>query len=322
MRLLLDGLPVSGALEGGLRRHAPSLATLLARGRALQAEASLSTAIARAFGLDRGLPIAPHTLAMDGLMPGDAYWLRADPVSLQFHQDQLVLLGPDRLAVRREEADALICALQRHFGDDGLAFHAPRPERWYLRVDAGDTLSDAAPLDAVVGRAVEHHLPRGAQAAVWRSRMNEIQMLLNAHPVNQAREAAGQWPINSVWFWGGGRHTPLPSPPFSHLAARHPLARALAGATGTPCTEPEGLHALHEREAAAMVIVELPLGGGADILAEELRRLEQAWFRPVLQALRRGGLRHLDLHCTGGGRPRRRELTPMSVYRFWLRPSD
>jgi hypothetical protein len=32
----------------------------------------------------------------------------------------------------------------------------------------------------------------------------EAQMTLHGHPLNAAREAAGQRPINSVWFWGCG----------------------------------------------------------------------------------------------------------------------
>jgi len=72
LHVILDGLPGAGDLAGGLRRYAPSLLALLARGKALPGEISLSSATARVFGLDEGLPIAPHTLAMDGLTPGDA----------------------------------------------------------------------------------------------------------------------------------------------------------------------------------------------------------------------------------------------------------
>jgi len=319
LHVILDGLPGAGDLAGGLRRYAPSLSALLARGRALPGEISLSSAIARVFGLDGGLPIAPHTLAMDGLTPGDALWLRADPVSLQFHQDQLVLLGPDRLEVTQDEADALAATLQVHFSDEGLAVFAPRPQRWYLRLNGSETLPDVAPLDAVVGRPLEHHLPRGPAAAVWRRRMNEIQMLLHDHAVNRAREAAGKWPINSVWFWGGGRHIPLTPPAFSQLVARHPLAHALAGATGMTCADPERLDGLHDTEAA-MVILELPSGNDTGSLAEALCQLEEKWFRPALQRLRRHALRSMRLECTGT-LSECRVLTPWSAYRFWQRPT-
>ncbi len=318
LHVILDGLPGQGGLAGGVRRHAPSLALLLARGRTLPAQSSLSASIAGAFGLGRDLPVAPHTLAGDGITPDDALWLRADPVSLQFYQDQLVLLGPDRLHVQRDEADALMSALQGYFDDEGLAFHAPRPQRWYLRLHADETLPHVDPLDAVVGRPLEHHLPRGPAAAVWRRRMNEIQMLLHDHPVNRVREAAGKWPINSVWFWGGGRHAPLPPPAFSLLAAQHPLAHALAQAARMNCADPDRLESLDDAEAA-MVILELPAGDDADVLAAALRRMEERWFGPALRRLRRCAVGRMRLECTGTW-SLSRELTPLSVYRLWQRP--
>lgn len=318
LHVILDGLPKPFELTGGLHRYAPSLSALLATGRSLPGEASLSSAIAKVFGLDRGLPIAPHTLAMDGLTPDEAVWLRADPVSLQFYQDRLVLMGPDQLDVRQDEADAVVATLQGHFRDEGLRFFAPTPQRWYLQPNGSEPLPDAAPLDAVVGRALEHHLPRGPAASVWRRRMNEIQMLLHEHEVNRAREAAGKWPINSVWFWGGGRHVPIVPPAFSRLAARHPLAHALAMAADMSCAEPDRLDGLSDCEAA-MVILELPGRDDAQMLVDALRESEEKWFRPALRRLRRRAIRSMRLECTGTS-TESRELTPLSVYRFWERP--
>jgi hypothetical protein len=148
--------------------------------------------------------------------------------------------------------------------------------------------------------------------------MNEIQMLLHDHPVNRAREADGKWPINSVWFWGGGRHLPLEAPPFSQLAAGHALARALAQAAGMDCAHPDRLDRLHEGEAA-MVILELPTGADPAMLAGALHAVEEKWFRPALSRLRRRAIRSMHLVCTGTS-PASRELTPLSVYRFWQRP--
>jgi hypothetical protein len=320
LHLIVDGLPRPGVLRGGVRRHAPSLALLLARGQALPGERGLSSAIAKAFGLGQDLPIAPHTLAMDGLTPENALWLRADPVSLQFHQDQLLPLGPDRLEVRQDEADALVAALQGHFAAEGLAFCAPHPDRWYVRLPGNETLPEADPLDAAVGRPLQHHLPRGPAAAVWRRRMNEIQMLLHDHAVNRARETAGKWPINSVWFWGGGRHLPLPPPAYSVVASHHHLARALAGAAGIDAEPPGRLDTLRAAEAA-MVILELPAAGDEEAVEDALRELEVRWFRPALGWLRRRTIREMRLACTGHWNESR-ALTPMAAYRFWQRPRD
>src|SRR5690606_4093503 len=47
----------------------------------------------------------------------------------------------------------------------------------------------------------------------WRRLVNELQMLWFDHPVNQAREARGLRPVNSVWLYGGGRPAQLSSAP-------------------------------------------------------------------------------------------------------------
>lgn len=314
---MLDGLPKAGALTLALRRHAPSLAMLLARGRTLPGQNCLSAAIAYAFGLEAGAPIAAYTLAMDGMNPEQALWLRADPISLHFYQDQLVALGPDRLGVDQTEANALIAMLQSHFEAEGLSFYAPTPSRWYLRLSASEPAPEADPLDVIDGRAVAQHLPRGPAAALWRRRLNEIQMLLHAHPVNQRREAVGKWPINSVWFWGAGRYRPVVPPDYGLLAARHPLALALAKAAGLSCIEPQRLNVLDEAESA-MVILHLPAGEAEDSLAAALAQWEHNWFRPILSALRRRSLGQVRLECTGA-LSASCDLTPWSVYRFWRR---
>ncbi len=60
------------------------------------------------------------------------------------------------------------------------------------------------PPDAAVGRNVHDYMPAGRDGARIRSLMNEVQMLLHEHPVNQRRERAGQLPVNGWWIWGFG----------------------------------------------------------------------------------------------------------------------
>lgn len=316
LHLILDNLPhpewVGG--EAALRRHAPALAALLDRGRPEPAAASLSTALGGLFGLPARLPLAPYSLAGEGIAPGDAAWMRADPVCLRIHQDRMMLVGTSHLAVSQAEADALVASLNRHFAADALVFQAPGPERWYLRLDAEPDL-DTSPVDAVAGRPIEAHLPGGADARAWLARFTEIQMLLHDHPVNQAREARGLPPVNSLWFWGAGRHAPLPTPAFTHVATSHPAAAALAEAAGLSRQEVGGLAEL-ATPGDTLAVLELPRREAADDLLNDLARLDRLWFRPALRRLRVGGLRHLGLETTGA-LPLRRSLSPAAAWLFW-----
>ena len=69
--------------------------------------------------------------------------------------------------------------------------------------------------------------------------LNEIQMFMHQHPVNQQRIQRGTLPINSLWFWGGGRRC---RPPDSNLAwfCDDPLLNRFARSLGLaprPCSE-------------------------------------------------------------------------------------
>jgi hypothetical protein len=112
-----------------------------------------------------------------------------------------------RLCLTAEESAALAAALAPTFASLGrievLARHVePAPVR--RRAGFQQALQEAA------GRAAAPLARRTPPCAPWRQAINEAQILLHAHPLNKAREAAGQAVVNSLWPWGGGR---LPAHP-------------------------------------------------------------------------------------------------------------
>jgi hypothetical protein len=162
---------------------------------------SLENLLCELFGVPRQAeaPVAPISAAFDGL--GEGCWLRADPVHLRLQREQLVLLP--NVEASAVEAGQMCATLNGHFAGQGMEFFAPYPQRWYVRLDRLPDI-ETVPLSQVSGRNVHDLLPKGAEALRWHQLFNEIQMLLFAHPVNEAREARGELPINSLWFWGGG----------------------------------------------------------------------------------------------------------------------
>jgi hypothetical protein len=213
----------------------PALETMVARGRqSSTAPVGLEGALCGAWGIarQRDWPWAALSLPVDGGVPDQAYWLRVDPVHLRIQRDRLILLGPELLSLRAEEAAALCADLHAHFG---AAFHPLplQPERWYWRMEQDPQVETTA-LSLAAGRTVDTLLPRGSNATKWRALLNEIQMLLANHPVNQQREARNLPMINSIWMWGGGRSVEAASDsrpfscPDSHLCS---IARRLGVAT-------------------------------------------------------------------------------------------
>jgi hypothetical protein len=158
--------------------------------------------ICRQFGIPRQTdwPIAAISYAFDDGRPGSDYWLRTDPVHIQIHRDKLILM--DDLSLTTEEALALCDALTAHFGET-LSPRCMQAERWYVRV-AEDPQICTTPLSQALGKHIDPLLPQGPGAMHWRKLMNEAQMLLFSHPVNQNRESRGLPAANSLWPWGGG----------------------------------------------------------------------------------------------------------------------
>jgi hypothetical protein len=201
-----------------------ALELLLARGRRVRAPArSLEAWLSEAFELGDGpFPAGALTLLGCGDEPGEATWARADPTHLRFFRDHFATVPGETFEVQREEADALCEALSRHFAAQ-LAFRACEPRRWCARL-----FNDAVPNDALV---------------------NEVQMLLHAHPLNEAREARGELAINSVRFWGAGRAPRRAQCRWQSVAAADPAVRGAARLAGTrhralPGSAPEWLDRL------------------------------------------------------------------------------
>src|SRR3990170_3774302 len=95
--LISDLLPPAAFGSGPLQDlRLPSLETLLARGTVVRQPALERDAwLCRAFGVTKqqDWPVAPLTLAADGVDPQHYYWLRADPVELRMERNRLVMAG-------------------------------------------------------------------------------------------------------------------------------------------------------------------------------------------------------------------------------------
>src|SRR6266704_6771742 len=250
-----EGLPRADSLAAA--------ETLIARGR--RRRRSLVSPEAWLFGRfavarQRDWPVAPYTLLADGEAPGPHYWMRADPVHLQLGRDSLGLTDSAAFHVSRAESEALVVALNRHFGRTML-FHPWRPARWYVRIEKAPDMQ-TTPSAAARGAAIDDKLPSGPDAMRFHALMNEAQMLLHEHPVNAEREARGEPALNSVWFWGGGVIAAAKDRPFSTVFGDDPLARGLALAAGIPARAlPKNASAMLAAagdEGAALVVLDPP----------------------------------------------------------------
>ncbi len=307
----------AAAASADLRLH--GLETILGRAEAVPLNAtSLEEWLCLAFGVEGA--IAPVTLQADGGQPGANYWLRADPVHLNLEHHEVVLQANVRLTVG--EADALCATLNEHFAADGLRFVAPHQQRWYLALNDLPGIS-TSPLSLVAGKDIHTYLPQGPDALRWHRILNEIQMLLFQHPVNQAREERGEPPANGLWLWGGGYAPNELRNPFSRICANDPVAAAfaaVAGAKNAPLPQ-DATQCLAGGAAETLVVWDgLRNALQHDDLAawrDNVEYFERHYASPLLKGLRSGKIIKITLDVPRPRASQRFVLTRGTAWHFW-----
>jgi len=198
LSLLIPGLLGpwrSGRAEAGFPKiAAPALRWLLARAETRAAPESADATLFEGFGLpipaEADLPVAAITRLADGGEADDGWWLRADPVHLRPDLRGVFLVDARILAIEPAETQALVEAFDQTFAADGLRLDPLRLDRWYLRLPSDPELR-THPLLAAIGRDINPLLPYGLAGRRWHALLTEAQMLFHGHPINQARNSAG-----------------------------------------------------------------------------------------------------------------------------------
>jgi hypothetical protein len=298
----------------------PALELLLARGRRTHDDAqSTERWLLAGFDLDlEATPAGALTLMAEGADHAEASWARADPVHLRLLRDRMIVIPAAAFSIARAEAEALCQTLNTHFSGR-LQIRVEAPSRWVARLGEDLALPAAGPLE-VAGRTVV----AGPDADAL---LNEIQMALHEHPVNEAREARGEMPINSLWLWGAGRAPADARASWRSVTADEPIARGLARAARLPsrALAASGAHWLaHGPEDGRHLIVldqlRAPLALSDEAgAAQGLQALEQEWFAPLLDALRSGRVGMITVAVPDGTSSLSVETIRGDLRRFWRR---
>lgn len=280
---------------------------------------SYESALFSAFAVPRpggALPVAPYTFRVDHGVAPDGAVMRADPVHLVadgVHLGVAAVAPPPAPELKAWEA-----VLAPVFEARAIAFSAPHPSRWYLRLPAVPALR-TTPLPVAHGRDAGQHLFAGDDARAWRVVWNEVQMVLHASDLNAARERAGLAPINSVWFWGEGVLPAQTRVPFSRVWADEALARGVAMAAGVPCAVPaDGARLVDDAAGRGLLALDLrgPLQRSRSMWEDAVNRFDEQTCEPLLAALARGRLARLRLWGENGVCY---TVTRAGLRRFWLR---
>lgn len=129
--------------------------------------------------------------------------------------------------VTTPEADELIRSLQEKLGDGHVRFHTGIQYRHLLVIGGGNKDIETTPPHDVPGHPFRPLLPQARTeearptATLLCDLILKSQQILEKHPINLRRQAAGKDPANSIWPWSPGYR-----PKMGTLSARFPQVKS------------------------------------------------------------------------------------------------
>ena len=194
--LIRDGLPCLNYLLGrSITRSSPDISIDAQLSRALfgpQGEPCASLPIAAAF--------APDPKNATRCMLLEAMHLQAD------------MQGAIAIPIIKNEEnirdiDLIINDLNDYFKVDCDIVALPK-RGYLLQLHAFDPPVHYPHPLSVLGKSIAPFIEQSRQVLPWYRLVNEFQMFLHQHPVNDRRSQQGRLPINSFWAWGAGEMSP------------------------------------------------------------------------------------------------------------------
>ena len=241
-------------------------------------------------------------------------WLCADPVHLRFHQDRLILADGHELALTTDELAGIATRLDDAFAGRAK-FSFSGAARGYLQLTAGvpSGVSAGQPLSRKIGCEVR---PGDfGNDAVLRGIANEIQMLLHADPVNQARIATGRPTVNALWLWGVGDAPGANAPTIDAISGEHPLVSGIARTLGIPHTEASPFVPRQQHTLQLIETLNTPTHYQNSLgYAAAWQDLERGSLAPALGALGRWQWQQLDIVAPVVFGELHWQLTPLAAW--------
>jgi hypothetical protein len=228
----------------------------------------------------------------------DGWIAAADPVYLEARLDHVCLFALTGDEVPPGDLEEIFASLQAALGSNGserIAF-ARIGAHGYLRSDRPMATAQVSPR-TVDGASPDIYLPADSSTEAHDRLQSEVQMYLHESEVNRRRLQAGLRPVNSLWFWGGGRAGSRARRDLPPLYADDPLVRGYWHSSDSGvCDWPGSFDACIEAspEGFVAVVPDARRGMPADASAaylDSLRRLLSSGRLQTLVLLSQDGLK-------------------------------
>ena len=143
-----------------------------------------------------------EALSVGVAMEDDDVIFRSNIVTLTQEEpyEEKTILDHSSGEISTADADVLMDAIRENFNNETFQFYTGTSYR-HILVWKNGRIAKLEPPHDHLGSVIGPYLP---QEPVLKAMMEGSFPVLNEHPVNQARAAAGKNKANSLWFWGAG----------------------------------------------------------------------------------------------------------------------
>jgi len=241
-------------------------------------------------------------------------WLAAaEPVHLEVKLDSLCLHALHRAQSLESDWRTIFDLLQKLMVDDAIFSFVRVGNYGYLRGDMMTTTATASLSAAIVdGLQPDEFMPCGKSAAGYHKLLGEIQMWLHEHEIDFWNEVLGLVPVNSIWFWGGGKAPQKKVKKLPSLFGDDPLFKGYwKSCTGVIVPLPQNFSECLDMTAEDLVVV-TPISNGNGALLT-------TYFIELRKLLKIGRLNKLILLFRDGLTV---EVDRFDSFRFWRRLSE
>ncbi len=283
----LPSLTLSAELSLADRhREFPLLAWCLGGAQRTAHQGPLESMLAQQCGAGADFSLAHATARHDlGERGAAADLLRSDPVHLHADPNKVLVYGPLHLDLTTDEADSLLAGVNREFPELAMQ-RGVEITRWYVRRPA-EVLGRAPSVQWLHGRSLTPFMPVAAEQRAWRCWLNDLQMVLHAHPTNTARMARGVLPVNGVWWFGAAESTQATRPRPVQMVGNDALLAGLSDARDAVWSATAAPAAALATGRDVVLVAGSAFGAAVAGNLISLEALEMDWLPVLVRALRR-----------------------------------
>ena len=268
----------------------------------------------------QNFPVLPFAQAYVDQDAGDRHkYLLFRPVHLKADMHNAIVVPIQENQSNTEDIVILIKELSDYFNVD-CDIQSIAGGYWLMRLKECDPPRHYPHYLSVVGRKADPYTEQSKAMLPWYKLMNEMQMYLHQHEINQDRLQSGLLTINSLWFWGAGS-CPPESVGSASWFCDDGLLKQFAGASGIEVADTSWLETAGFNQHSLVIdlsVLEAMKTDTESNLLVLLQRIEQKLFKPLLDAVKKQRC-SLRLRAGSGFDY---ALKPASRLKWWCKPKN